>query len=198
MFQVLMLPVLILNMFGSIVSGIWLAWISEWHAIVQGLIGIFTAHWFLYLVFAPGMRLTSAALPMLEKGKIVFAAPLLMLSNLYINAVVAAWCLLVMWYFVADTNSDNVLPLMIWSYGVALAPFQYMAQQQRPGEDSASLISAMAAQIAYVMAAVSVLLFSASEQIVVAIFVVALLCASIIELVYAYVSFRLEHPPLRN
>lgn len=44
----LTVPIMILNLLGGIVSGIWLAFLGEWGAIVRGIIFIATS--FTYLV----------------------------------------------------------------------------------------------------------------------------------------------------
>jgi hypothetical protein len=51
------------------------------------------------------------------------------LSSVYTYVLIAAWCGGVTYYFLNDAPTGAFWPLLIWAYGVATAPWTYMAQQ---------------------------------------------------------------------
>jgi len=91
------------------------------------------------------------------------AFPFLLLSQLYTFAVITAWCMFVFYFFMSRTGQDTFWPLLIWSYGVALGPWMYMAQKERQGgTGDASGMTTLFAQIAYIVMALVVIFGSAT------------------------------------
>lgn len=149
-------PLTLLNAFGGIASGIWLAVLGEWWAIGYGLLGLF-APFLLAFVLVPGLIFAAPAGLLLFKGRYLLAIPLLFLNQFYTSAVVTLWCLLVFYFFITKANTDTFWPLLIWSYGVALGPWMYMAQKEDQGQtDGSSSITTFFAQIAYIAIALVV------------------------------------------
>jgi hypothetical protein len=69
--------------------------------------------------------------------------------------VIAAWCILILIIFIARADADTFWPLLIWSYSVALGPWQYMAQKdEQAGAGDASTMTTLFAQVAYVVMAI--------------------------------------------
>jgi hypothetical protein len=57
----LSVPFMFLNLFGGIVSGIWLAILGEWKLIGIGIGLLLTSHWFLAMLMMPGLLLLPIA-----------------------------------------------------------------------------------------------------------------------------------------
>jgi len=140
-----------LFLLGVIVSGIWLAVLGEWSALGWGIVAMFLSHYVLELALLPGFAFGAGAVALDNRdskaGMLVFGS----MSNLYTVAVMTAWCLAVLLFFLARAMPDSWIPLLIWSYGVALGPWMYMAHQDRyagAGEGSAMLTNA--AKIGYI------------------------------------------------
>lgn len=149
--MVLMIPLIALNMLGGIGSGIWLAILGEWWAIGYGLLGIFGSAFVLSFVLMPGVAFAGPAAMLAERGKTILALPFLFLSGLYTYAVVTVWCVLVFYFFMRHANHTNLWPLLIWSFGVATAPWSYMASKEAQGGSGAgSAFATFFCQVAYV------------------------------------------------
>ena len=65
----LFIPIIILNLFGGIVSGVWLAFLGEWPAIIIGLlVGAFVGLWLIGLTLMSSIPLFAAAGKCRERG----------------------------------------------------------------------------------------------------------------------------------
>lgn len=155
---------MLLNTFGGIASGIWLALLGEWWAVGVGLLALFSPP-LLGLVLAPGLVLLAPANMLLNKQRPFFAFPLLLLGYAYTCAVISAWCIFIFAIFMTRADADTFWPLLIWSYGVAMGPWQYMAQKdEQSGAGDASAMTTFFAQVAYIIMAV-VLVFGGATLI---------------------------------
>lgn len=150
--KLLRIPLVVLSLFGGIVSGIWLAVLGEWWAILTGIpmsilghLGIGLAMMPIAIIFVP------LAILLTKKGKLISGFLFMALNLTWILFIVSAWCLLVSYFFLSRANAETVWPLLIWSYGVALAPIMYLTvQEQKAGESYPSIITAGFAQLAYI------------------------------------------------
>src|SRR4051812_35285826 len=120
--SILTIPIMVLNAFGGILSGVWLAILGQWWAIGYGIAGLFISTTLLGFAMMPGLIFAAPAAILTEKGKLVLAFPLMLLSQLYTYLVIVAWCLLVYVFFMSRSTASLFWPLLIWSYGAALGP----------------------------------------------------------------------------
>jgi hypothetical protein len=149
-----MIPLMLLNAFGGVAAGLWLALLGEWWALGVGLIAI-CSPFLLSIILAPGLLLLAPAGILLGKQRPFLAFPLLLLGYAYTCVVIAAWCILILIIFIARADADTFWPLLIWSYSVALGPWQYMAQKdEQAGAGDASTMTTLFAQVAYVVMAI--------------------------------------------
>ncbi len=161
----LMFPLMILNMLGGIVSGIWLAILGDWWAIGYGVAGLFLSSFFLAPLLIPAMLVLAPAMYFLNKGRTLLAAPFILLGNLYTVVLMSGWCLGIFIFFMTRADSDNYIPLLLWSYGAALGPWVYMAQkEQQSGTSGGETISIFFAEVAYIIIAL-MLVFSRSSML---------------------------------
>lgn len=180
--MLLMVPLMLLNFFGGIGSGIWLAILGEWWAIGYGVVGLLLSHYLLAIIIMPGLLLAGPAVVLIEKGKTFLAFPFLLLSQLYTYAVISAWCMFVFYFFMRQAGQDTFWPLLIWSYGVALGPWMYMARkEQQVGTGDASAMTTFFAQVAYIVVALVVVLGSAALIDLAIIFGAIMLVAMLIQ-----------------
>lgn len=153
-FALLAIPFMLLNMLGGIASGIWLAILGQWWALGLGLAGLFLSSTLIGFAMMPGLIFAAPAAMLIEKGKVLTAAPLIFLSQLYTYAVVVVWCGFVFGAFMASATPSSFWPLLIFSYGVATGPITYLAQrEQQTGGGDAAGMTAVFTQLAYVVAA---------------------------------------------
>lgn len=146
------IPLMVLSLFGGIVSGIWLAILGEWWAILIGVPMSLFGHWGIGLAMMPAAIIFLPPANLLaEKDKLISAFLLMALSLTCILLIVSAWCLLVSYLFLSRADAETVWPLLIWSYGIAVAPLMYLTvQEQKAGESYSSIITTGFAQLAYI------------------------------------------------
>jgi len=148
----LCVPFAYLNLLGGIVAGIWLAILGQWGTIVGGLFLFFTATFVINFVLIPMRLFIPPAVYCAEKGKTFGLLFFSALSNLYVITVMTVWCCGVLFTFVKDATSSSLIPLLIWSYGIATGPWAYMASRdQEVGGSPATAITTFLAQIGYVV-----------------------------------------------
>ena len=168
--EILSLPIMILNFGGGIVGGIWLAFLGEWKLIGIGIFLLFTSHWILSLLMMPGMLISGIAVHFAEKNK----APLCFfgfLSQLYTNILIVATCVVAFFIcssFYKGSIGVGYLPYVLWSWGMALGPWQFFASKEPDNEFSA--ITLFSASIFYFLFLGSIFISPMLSLIVVALF----------------------------
>lgn len=107
------------------------------------------------IALMPQLLFAAPAGMAIEKGKKFLAMFFGSLSVLYTVALMTVWCIWVMWLFVTSATDSSLIPLLIWSYGVALAPWMWFAQKdQQGGGNEYSMFSVFFAQVSYILAMV--------------------------------------------
>jgi len=100
---------------------------------------------------APGLIFAVPAAACAERRSFLGAYCFLLLSSAYTFGIITVWCVAVMWFFLQRaTESDSLIPLLLWSYGVAIGPLGYMASKER--ENVASTFTVFFAALAYIVA----------------------------------------------
>jgi hypothetical protein len=146
---ILAVPIGILNCFGGIVSSIWLAVLGEWTAIFLGVLYIVGGPFLIRVALAPGLGFAVPAMGCLSAGRRVAAHVLILFYSAYTCGVVSIWCSIVMAVFMGwAAKSSLVIPLLIWSYGVAILPLCYLSAKD--GSESASLFTTFFAAVGYI------------------------------------------------
>lgn len=151
-------PLLVLNVLGGIVSGVWLAVIGQWGAIGYGLFFGLAGSVALSLAMLPGLVFAAPAVYFEKRGNRAGLLTIGLLSVMYTMAVISAWCTFILVFFAhRATNMSGLIALLIWSYGVALGPLMWMSKSEAQSGNDASSVTTFAAQIAYVVVALLVL-----------------------------------------
>jgi len=120
---VFQLPIMFLNMFGTIDAVIWLLVVGEWRWVIAGILTIIFAPFLLGLVLLPGLALSAPAVFCAKRRIMIGVYFFSFLSSIYNYGVIAAWCGGVTYYFMREVNSHSFWPLLIWSYCVATSPW---------------------------------------------------------------------------
>lgn len=151
-FTALTVPIMVLNLLGGIISGIWLAILGEWGEIFRGVLFMVVARFAISIALMPSLLFAAPGAMAIEKGKKLLGMFFGSLSVLYTFALMTIWCIWIMWLFVSSANESSLIPLLIWSYGVALAPWMWLAQKdQQGGENEFSMFSIFFAQVSYIL-----------------------------------------------
>lgn len=169
-----MIPVFLLNLLGGVVGGVWLAALGDWGSIGWGVGAMAVGGFAVSIALLPGVLLAGPAVLCINKGWNVPAYGLLLLSNSYTSAVMAAWCLGTLLFFGGRATTDSAIPLLLWSYSVGTGVWTWLARKDsQGGGGEASLVSAFFLQIAFIIAMTMIYFFRPSViDIAVAIVVV--------------------------
>lgn len=160
---VLSIPLGLINTFGGIGAGIWLAILGEWGIIGYGIAAIIVSGIGLGIAMMPGVLFALPAATLYEKGNRFGFYFFGFLSAFYTIAVITVWCIAVLYFFVKQANPDSLIPILLWSYGVATAPIAWLAQKEmQGGGNQYSMISTFFAEVAYIIVILSILLFRVS------------------------------------
>lgn len=164
----LSIPILILNLLGGIISGIWLAILGEWGEITRGLFFIIVSSFAISFALMPGLLFAAPAAIAEKRGKRFLVIFFGSLSILYTITVITIWCVWILWLFMSSTTESSLIPLLIWSYGVALVPWMWLAQKdQQAGGNEFSIISTFFAQISYILVMIMFFMGATFEAIII-------------------------------
>ncbi|WP_342315556.1 hypothetical protein [Lysobacter sp. FW306-1B-D06B] len=179
---------MVLNMLGGVVAGIWLAIIGSWGAIGWGLVFAFGGSFIISIALMPSLLLVAPIIGFTKKGWGAGALAFGALNMLYTFAVMTAWCAGMYIFFASRIGEDAGLPYLLWAYGAATAPIAHMASKDN---NENSVLTALIAQVAFVLAIISGLLTSSH---VVALLVLAcmMLAGLGLQLFIAYATWRSE------
>ena len=162
----LTVPLVLMNMLGGVVSGIWLAFLGEWKAIGMGIFILFASIFVLGLALMPNLIFAAPAAKALESGKKSIGMILAGLTSLYTCAVMLGWGVLIFVYFYKQADSSSLIPMLLWSYGAVTAPWVNMAQKddKASGGNSLAFIPVFFLSIGYLAIILTVLTVGASLQ----------------------------------
>lgn len=168
--EILSLPIMIFNFAGGIVGGIWLAFLGEWRLIGIGLVLLFVLNWILSIFMIPSMIISSIGMKFYGKNKflVLFFG---YISQLYINILIIATCVLALLICSSFYNGNTYLgfiPYLLWSWGMALGPWQFFASKEPDNEFST--ITVFIASIFYFLFLLSIAMNPGISLIVLIIF----------------------------
>jgi hypothetical protein len=130
--NVLAIPLLALNLLGGAVSGVWLLLIGEWRMVLLG-VAILSVSGFVLgaAVLLPPLLIAVTLASVRKRPVQIFVAAL---GSLYAGAVILLWCVGVLWLFGRQASTRSVVPVLIWSYGVAVGPWANMASHDQDAQ----------------------------------------------------------------
>jgi hypothetical protein len=150
---VLLVPLGIMNLLGGLISGIWLAFLGHWGLIGYGFLIIAFASFGIGFAMMPSLLFAVPAMSLIEKGNNFFGYIFLLLSSLYTYGILTLWCILILTYYMNQVDNDSIIPVLIWSYGVATGPIGFIAQKER---NEYSVIATFFIKIAYFISIISI------------------------------------------
>ena len=179
--SILSVPLWLINIFGGIVSGIWLIILGQWGIIGFGIAALFVSGIGLGIALMPGILFSGPAAILHEKGNKFGFYFLGFLSALYTILVLTVWCILVLYFFVKHADISSIIPVLIWSYGVAIGPIAWMAQKEMQEGNEFSMIATFFIQVAYLLSIIAILFFRVSLTDVIVFFGLIMLIGLIIQ-----------------
>ena len=132
------IPLLFVNTFGGIAALIWLIIIGGYGFLIgAGILSFFFSAFGLALLMLPATGLQVLGFKLIQKDQKILGLILMYLANLILVSVFSAWILYVYYFGLVNVQSESdLLPVMLWCYGVATGPIQWMASKE--GGDSIS------------------------------------------------------------
>jgi hypothetical protein len=137
--EILSVPIIFMSAAGSIIGGIWLAILGEWLLIGIGIFLVFTSHYILSILMMPSIPIGMIAMRFYEK-KNRFGYFLGYVSQLYSNILMAGTCVLALYIcskFYTGEVGIGYIPYLLWSWEMALGPWQFLASKEPDNEFSA-------------------------------------------------------------
>lgn len=186
--SVLLVPLGIINMFGGIISGIWLAILGEWSLIGSGILALLVSGMGLGLAMAPGLVFSGPAIVMLEKGNKIGGYLFGLLSTIYTVGILTAWCIFVLVYFTKRANADSIIPVLLWSYGIATSPIIWLAQKDLQSGNEYAMITTFFVEVAYILTILAILFVGVSLLNVLVLFGVVMSIGLIVQFSTAYLD----------
>lgn len=153
----------LLHLVGGFVAGLWLLFTGQWWALGMGFLALVVARFAIGFALVPGLfafGTPAAALETAGRRKLARVFHALTGANTVI--VMTAWCFLIAWYFLSRAEGAQRLPLLVWSYAIALGPWIGFAARDTakdvlegvtPGAVSAQTVTFFI-QLAYITAGV--------------------------------------------
>ena len=132
--------------------------LGEWWALGYGLTLLVVSTFGVSFALLPSILLAAPGLYFLSRGPRVLAYPFAFLSNVYTAAVVTGWCVWVLQRYLQHADRPSLLPLLLWSYGTATGPWTWLASKDR--DSPASMTTATAAQLGYIVMMLMAIVFS--------------------------------------
>ena len=140
----------LLNVFGGVVSGIWLAIKGEWWTIVWGFAVSFSMPFWWSIITLPSFGLLGLTMESFERGHRVEGTVCALFGGLFDSLVLTLWVVAIFFAFAGRVSEGTLVPMTIWGYSVAIAPLVYMASKERP-VSIGSGIGTLVAMIGYIL-----------------------------------------------
>lgn len=157
--SVFFMLVQIFNVLVGIVPTIWLLIEGGWPIIIIGVVFGFVSAFLVFIVNIPNLFLSAPFLLLFikfgEKRKFLISTFFYFLSTLYSSIVISIWSIVIIGTALEFADEYSVLPLLLWSYVVALGPWMYSIR----GDTSSSATSIVVyAMFSYLISIIIILL----------------------------------------
>jgi hypothetical protein len=120
-------PAVAANVAATLAGGLWLAWLGYWKVIFFGLDELFIGNLIISFAVAPAVALLALAAQDRLKQSLALVIFTSALSIAYAYTFMAIWAVAVFWGFLNAIDKAALLPVLLWSYSSATAPWNYMA-----------------------------------------------------------------------
>jgi hypothetical protein len=185
----LSVPILILNVLGGIVGGIWLMIAGEWSLFIGGLLYMMFGAMVIGLLLMPSLLFAAPAAAFAEKRKYILFFIFGLLGIAYTYGLIA-----VSTYYIADIAlSSQSAPLwasLLWLYAVVLAPWQYMASKEQDNTSTGMTTFFLALGVIALMVCIGIFGMTLGQAFPV--LVVILVISLVIQLLFTYALTRAE------
>ena len=128
--------------------------LGEWSAILLGVAILIGGAFAVSILLAPGLLVAGIGVAALDRGNQVFGWLVLTLSSTWTYIVIIGWEVGIFSLIGKRVNSENIIPMWLWSYGAATGVWSFLAsKEQQSGDGGGAATAAFSAQVAYIILA---------------------------------------------
>lgn len=113
-----MVPIAVLNTFGGVAGGIWLAIRGEWKLIGIGLLLVLISQWILAILMAPGLLIAVAG-SYFDRKRSFLRDVFGFMAQFYTNLLIVGSCVFAVWlcssYYPHEKTGIDFLPYLLWA-----------------------------------------------------------------------------------
>lgn len=176
-------PIVLLNIGSGVVGGVWLLFRGEWSLLIVGVLWGFLSQWLLSLLMLPGIGIGMLGIWLQDRKWAVYLFGYL--SQCYTNGLILFTCFTAFFLcmrFAPEPVGVSTIPYLLWSWGMALGPWQFFASKERDNEFSA--LTLMVSSVLYFFFILSVFLPAIFRAIAFLVFSAGLLIVLPIAVLY--------------
>jgi hypothetical protein len=188
-------PMILLNLLGGIVGGIWLIILGMWSPIGVSLGILFVGSFALGFLLMPSLIFAIPAAKAAERGNTGAAVFIGMFALLYTTILIVAWAFMILKAFAGMGPDAAQWPLMLISYGAATGPWAYMASKEEranPGGVQHSAIHVFFLSAGYIVAMGARLFAAASFETCLWILIITMVIGLILQGIVAAEEHRMR------
>lgn len=126
----------LLHLVGGFIAFAWLLFLGQWWALGVGVATLLLARVIIPFTLVPGLWAFGSPAAILQRGpRPAWARPFYALLGANTVLVMGAWGLLFAWFFLSRAEPSTRIPLLLWSYTVALSPWIGLARKDFKKEE---------------------------------------------------------------
>ena len=148
----LSIPIMVLNILGSVVGGVWLIALGLWTPIIYSVVLLIAGRFLISLLLMPSLLLLLPVARAAEKGWNSVVVVGAFLAALYTGAVMTFWAYWVIKEYSAAGPAAAQWPLLLLGYGAATGSWAYMASKENPSQSNA-IFCVFFLSVGYIVAA---------------------------------------------
>lgn len=183
---ILAIPFTVLNLLSGIVSGIWLIFLGEWSMVGIGILSMLVSGMVLGFVMLPGLIFDAPAIYLTNKGYKLSGYFFGFLSILYTICVLTIWCILVLVYHTKQAEQNSIIPILFWSYNVAIVPIAWLAKKDSQSGNEYATIMTFFIGAAYILNILVILLVGVSPPDILFLFAFVMLIGAAFQFLISY------------
>jgi hypothetical protein len=158
LWSTLSVPLIILNVLGTVVAAIWLIYLSQWHVIGVGLLAYFGTMFLIGFALLPGTFFGKLAMTIGGRSPVSRATRFICvaLAQLCYTAVITGWGALILYYGTRETTQSALLPVLILGHTVATGPWLGMLSKEDESVRYKSGLHVSLLSIGYIIACLNI------------------------------------------
>lgn len=188
--SILSLPIIILNILGGIIGGIWLMILGEWNLVFYAILSLICSTFIISLALSPSLLFAFFLTKAIENKNFVLVYIMGILNNIWTYLVMTIWSAGSFFFVLTYYEVGNIWPYLLIGYSISTGPFAYMASKEGP-DSTGSIIGVFFLCLGVIVMMISTLF---SNQIT---FIGLLFSFSIVALIGLFVQIFVSHKVIK-